>query len=170
MVKTLVIACMLMTPLVVQADWLDDIVTAYDKTNSFEVKEALSIVEKYHEEADKKRSELEQNAKRNDSTEGFWGTVRGGSYQAELALLRNEIEYYKKIARILQEFPENKRQQESFGYSLKKLNRYRKRLEDLRSRYRTSAGVGDKIKLGTAIAAKETQLATYKAYVKNILL
>ena len=169
MVKKVFLMCLVMTSLVVRADWLDDIVLSYDDKACFDKATALTIIVEYRVKDEAKRAELGKNAVQTDSP-GFWGTMRGSSYKAELALLTNQIDYYKKIETTIREFPQNKKEEEAFAYSLKKLSRYRKRLEDLRNKYRKSSGILDKIKIGTVIAAKETQLTTYKAYVKNVLL
>ncbi len=170
MVKRMLIACMLVAPFAVCTDWLDDIVASYVKHGAFDRVETLSIIEEYREKDNKKRIELEAAAKLGGESSGFFATMRGGSYKAELALLDSQIAYYKKVASSIIEFTENKKEQESFTSALEKLSRYRKRLEELRSKYRKSSSTFDKMKIGTVLAAKETQLASYKAYVKNILI
>ncbi|MBA2306984.1 hypothetical protein H0W26_02525 [Candidatus Dependentiae bacterium] len=169
MVKKMLFACMLVTPVAVYAEWIDDIVASYDRSGAFDRVQALSILEGYREKEDKKRRDLETTAKHSD-TSGFWGTIRGGGYKAQVALARSQEDYYKKVARSIIQFPETKRKKESFTYALRRLSRYKKGLDELRTQYSASSSSFDKVKLGTLIAAKETQLATYKAYVKNILI
>lgn len=169
MVNKMVLAAMLMAPCVTLAEWLDDVVALYEKKNSFDRVEAWKVIDEYREKDEQKCKDLECNAAHSD-TKGFWGTVRGGSYEAELALLRKDIESYKKLEQTILELSHNKKQEDSFVHALKKLSRYKRRIEELRSRYRFSHSALEKGKLGTVIAAKEVQLATYKAYVKNILL
>ncbi|MBA2306937.1 hypothetical protein H0W26_02290 [Candidatus Dependentiae bacterium] len=170
MVNKMLFAFMLLvTPVVVCSDWLEDVVASYNKKGSFDRAAALSILEGYRKNDEKKRGELEQAAKLSE-TSGVMGTLRDGSYKAEIALLETQIESYKKISKVLQELGENKKDQDVFAAAIRKLSRYKKQLEELRSNYRTGAGTLDTVKIGTAIAAKETQLAAYSAYVKNILI
>lgn len=170
MVKNVLLVCMVVAaPSALYASWLDDLATAYDTAGLFDREKALATIEGYCDKAEARRLELGKSSEKSD-TKGFWGGVRTGSYQAELSLLNSEIDYYKKVVHIIREFPQNKRQEETFTHAIKKLSRYRKRLEDLRTRYRNSSSVLEKFKLGAAIATKEAQIVGHKTYIKNIII
>ena len=167
--KKLFVIYLLTSPVILHADWLDDLASAYDKAGTFEKEKALETMEAYLRKSEVKRFELKKDVRKEENS-GVLPAVRSGSYQAEIVLLDRKIEYYKKVVRFIRNFSKNKEQEKSFAQSLHKLGRRIKRLNELKVRYSKSSETVDKIKLGANIAFKEAQIASYKVYIKNILI
>ncbi|MBA3751236.1 hypothetical protein H0X06_00330 [Candidatus Dependentiae bacterium] len=169
MMKKALIACMMVVPVTVQAvDWLDDVTALYNGT-SFDESKAVAIVEDYRKKDEAAITDLEKKAEQAKTT-GFWGRMRDGSYQTEIAALKAQVGFYKKVERAMKEFSENKKEKEKFTGGLKKLTHYKKQLDELKAKYRAGSGGLSKVKHGTVIAAKEAQILTYRTYIKGLFL
>ncbi|MBA3751237.1 hypothetical protein H0X06_00335 [Candidatus Dependentiae bacterium] len=169
MFKKALIVCMVVAPVTVQAvDWLDDVAALYTGT-SFNESKAVSIVEGYRKKDELEVKELEKKAAAAKKP-GVVGKITEASYQPEISVLNAQVSFYKKVERAMKDFSENKKDKEKFMASLKKLNRYKKQLEDVRAKYRADSGNVSKAKHGTVIAAKEAQVLSYKTYMKGLFL
>ncbi|MBA3751238.1 hypothetical protein H0X06_00340 [Candidatus Dependentiae bacterium] len=169
MFKKALVACMMLAPVTVQAvDWLDDVAALYDG-RSFDQSQAMAIVKCYRRKDQLEIAELEKKAAL-DKTPGLVGKIRETSYQPEIVALTAQASFYKKVERAMKDFSENKKDKEKFMASLKKLNRYKELLEDVRAKYRADSGNMSKVKNGTVIAAKEAQILSYKTYIKGLFL
>ena len=80
MIKKLVIATLLAVPCV-HADWIDDLSKFVDNGTLDQLK-AENAVQRYVDQDTKEVERLEKKSEANDE-DGFWATVRGGTYQLQ---------------------------------------------------------------------------------------
>ncbi len=151
-----------------KADWLDDLMNSV-KPDAFDAEAAAAILEKYIAQDAEAIAQLEKKSKENPDS-GFWGTLRGGTFQAELATTKSQLSYHKKVAKALKELPENKKERERLIANLVAIKKNLEELEELRAAYKNAQDMGEKIKIGAQIAAKEVEMNGRRAVVKGTFL
>ncbi len=151
-----------------KADWLDDLMNSV-KPEGLDPVAAAEILEKYIAQDTEQIAQLEKKSKENQDS-GFWGTLRGGTFQAELATTKSQLSYHKKVAKALKELPENKKERERLIANLLAIKKNLDELEQLRAAYKDAADMGQKITIGAQIAAKEVEMNGRRAVVKGAFL
>lgn len=149
------------------ADWLDDIVYTAAAKKEFIVADAIDIVNGYKTKADERVDRLEKAYKANHS--GFWAMVHAGSYAVELQAAKGDKSYYNKVAQVLKELPDNKKQREKFAHGLENLQHTQQEIKVLKASFRAQKNKTEQFKLGLKIAAKNAELSAKKAYIKSTI-
>ena len=151
-----------------KADWLDDMVRLATP-EGFDYNAAAVILETYIAQDLKEVETITKKSQENKDS-GFWATLRGGTYKAELATAKSQLSYHQKVAAGLKGLPENKKERERLVSNLLAIKKNLEELEALRKEFKNAADTTQKIKLGARIAAKEVEMNATRALVKGSFL
>ncbi len=164
MVKRLLISLIICTPCL-YADWITDL-SQLVKEGDFNQLRAVQIVKKHVDKDEQAVKRLEVKLEANDE-DGFWATLRGGTYQLKWAAAKAQLRYHTKVLQFIKELPKNERDRTNLIDHLTKLNQYDEDLAQLKEQYNASSGWIDSIKSGSQIAAKELQIRSRRALIKS---
>lgn len=152
----------------VKADWLDDLGNLV-KQNTLDVPAAQEVLGKYIKQDQDAITAVEKKMTEKDES-GFWATIRGGTFQAELAAAKSQLAYHQKVAKSLKELPENKKDREKLVSNLLSLKKVQEELEQLKADYAKTSDMSQKIKIGAQIGVKEVQLNGLRSIIKGLFL
>lgn len=164
MLKKLLIGICMVVPSV-YADWIDDLSLFVD-TGTLDQLKAENVVQTYIDNDEREIKRLEKKSEANDE-DGFWATVRGGTYQLQWAAAKASLRYYKKVLVFIKGLPKNERDRTNLIESLKTLKKLEEELAELKEHYAKASGVAESLKVGGLIAAKELQIKARKGYIKS---
>lgn len=153
---------------IMKADWLDDLIGLV-KDNKLDIPASSEVLQKYIKQDQEDVASVEKKMKE-DKESGFWATIRGGTFQAELAAAKTQLSYHQKVAKSLIELPENKKEREKLAHNLLSLKKAQEELEHLKQDYKKVSDTGEKIKIGAQIAAKEIQVNGLRSFIKGLFL
>lgn len=152
----------------VKADWLDDLGNLV-KQNTLDTAAAQEVLGK-HIKLDQDALAVVEKKMTENNESGFWATIRGGTFQAELAAAKSQLAYHQKVAKSLKELPENKKEREKLVSNLIALKKAQEELEQIKKEYAQAKDVTEKIKIGARIAAKEVQIQGLRSFIKGLFL
>lgn len=164
MLKKILIGMMIMVPNV-YADWIDDLATIVD-SNTLDQLKAENIIQAYVDKDEQEIQRLEKKSAANDE-DGFWATIRGGTYQLQWATAKASLRYHKKVLVFIKELPKNERDRTTLIESLHTLKKLEVELAELKERYQKTSGVTESLKVGGLVGAKELQIKARKAFIKS---
>lgn len=164
MLKKLLIGIFIAVPSM-YADWIDDL-ALFVETGTLDQLKAENVVSMYVDSNEREIQRLEGKSKANDE-DGFWATVRGGTYQLQWAAAKASLRYHKKVLVFIKGLPKNEKDRTNLIESLKTLRKLEEELAELKERYAKASGVSESLKVAGLIGAKEVQIKARKAYIKS---
>ncbi len=164
MLKKLLIGIVIAVPSM-YADWINDLSLFVD-TGTLDQLKAENVVQTYVDNDEREIQRLELKSKANDE-DGFWATVRGGTYQLQWAAAKASLRYHKKVLAFIKGLPKNEKDRTNLIESLKILKKLEEELAELKENYAKALGVSASLKVAGLIAAKEVLIKGRKAYIKS---
>ena len=149
-----------------QANWLSDLAVETGKKNDWDNKLAISIMDKYIKEDEKKVEEIQLKIKE-QSAQGMWASFHLGAYKVELKAVESQQKYHEKIKKEINDLNENKKDREKFFTNLKELNQKYKELEELKKDYHNENDTYEKIKIGAKITLKNAEISSKEIFIKS---
>ncbi len=147
------------------ADWIDDLGLLADSGTLDQLK-AENIVQTYVDSDEREIQRLEKKSQANDE-DGFWATMRGGTYQLKWAATKASLRYHKKVLAFVKALPKNERDRVNLLESFKILKQLQAERAELQERFQKASGMSESLKIGGLIGAKEVQINAIKAYIKS---
>ncbi len=164
MLKKLLIVMCLSVP-TISADWIDDLSLFVDTTTLDQLK-AENVVQTYIDNDEREIQRIEKKAAANDE-EGFWATLRGGTFQLQWAAAKASLRYHKKVLTFIKGLPKNERDRTNLIENLHTLKKLEEELAELKKDYKKASGMGESLKVAGFIGAKEVQIKARKAFIKS---
>lgn len=164
MLKKIMIGMLLMVPHI-HADWIDDLAVLADSGTLDQLK-AENIVQTYVDSDEREIQRLEKKSQANDE-DGFWATMRGGTYQLQWAATKASLRYHKKVLAFVKALPKNERDRVNLLENFKILKHFEEERAELKERYQKASVMSESLRIGGLIAAKEVQINARKAYIKS---
>lgn len=165
--KGLILGALLCTaPL--YADWITD-VSVLIENGKLDREKAVSIVQGYIDQDEKTLKQIASKLNLKDE-QGFWATIRGGTYKLQFVSAQGSLRYHKKVLDFIQSLPKNERDEKKFIEELIRLRDLENELELLREQFNNSSGFTQSLKLGGQIAAKELLVKGRRTLLKSSFL
>lgn len=164
MIKRLLVGMLLVVP-TVHADWIDDLVPAVEN-EAFDQLRAEQTILQFIDEDKRTIERLEKKADANHE-DGFWATLRGGTYQLQWATAQASLNYHKKVFEFIKSLPKNERDRTHLIEQLLLLKKNREELVKLKEDYSKAIGWKASLLCGGYVAAKELQIKGRKAIIKS---
>ncbi len=170
MFKQILIGTLLVVPCVIAAnDWIDDLTSTVGKA-TIQQHRAERAVQHHLEQDEKEIHRLESMEKDDKNEGGINATIRGGTYKVQLSAARASRDYHKKALDFIKSLPRNQNERLQFIEKLNTLKTYQHELADLQKDYNSGSGVGNAVKNGSLIAAKEAQIIALKGRIKGAII
>ncbi len=167
MINKILIASILMVPCT-YADWIDDIMPLIDE-GTLQQHRAERAAQCYVDTDENLVHRLEKMA-HEETESGANAAIRAGTYKVQLASARVSLGYHKKVLAYIQGLARNERDCLGFVKRVELLNKYEHELTKLKASYDKGSGLGDSVKNGSLIGAKEVQIEALRTLIKSSLI
>lgn len=164
MVKKLFMGVLFLVPPLL-ADWVDDL-SHFVKAGTFDQLKAENVIQSYIDSDTREIQRLEKKAEANDE-DGFWATLRGGTYQLQWAAAKASLRYHKKVFTFMKGLHKNERDRDNLLEGLRTLLKLEGELLELKELYQKTKGMADSLKVAGRIAAKEVEIQGRKTFLKG---
>jgi predicted nucleotidyltransferase len=169
MTRAVLVVIYVLSAHIVQADWLTELAEAQGAVKQWNAQAADATLNKYIQNDKHTIAQIEMYIKQS-KTNGFWASLHSGAYKVELVVAQQQLNYHKKIAQVLKELPENKKQGELLFERLGELNQLHKELLDLKALLEKAEDFTDTLKIGAQVAAKQAEISLKETIIKSSLL
>lgn len=170
MIKQILLGTLLLVPCASSAnDWIDDLTGLVGK-ETIQQHRAEKAVQSHVEKDEQEIRRLEAMEKDDKKEGGVNATIRGGTYKVQLSAARVSLAYHKKALDYIKSLPRNENERLQFIEKLTTLKTYETELADLKKDYNNASGVGNSVKSGGLVAAKEAQIVALKGRIKGSII